>query len=94
LVNTLLTASREFAAIWHEYPVAGPYCQQKRIEHPQVGTLELHGERLVDPDQSQTLVVFTAVPGSESSEKLGFLHDAGSLPDPAGLSRWPRPAGP
>jgi transcriptional regulator with XRE-family HTH domain len=82
LVNTLLTASREFAAIWHEYPVTGPYCEQKRIEHPQVGTLELHGERMVDPGQSQTLVVFTAVPGGGNSERLGLLHDAGSLPFP------------
>jgi hypothetical protein len=55
------------------YPVMGPYCAPKRVQHPQLGLLELHCQTLVDPDQSQTLLVFTAVPGSESYEKLQLL---------------------
>jgi hypothetical protein len=53
--------------------VPGPYCAPKRIQHPQLGVIELHCQTLVDPDQSQTLQVFTAVPGSESYEKLQLL---------------------
>jgi hypothetical protein len=34
-------------------------------------------QTLVDPDQSQTLLVFTAVPGSESYEKLQLLSVIG-----------------
>ncbi|WP_425880961.1 hypothetical protein [Micromonospora sp. DT41] len=32
----------------------------------------------MDPDQSQTLLVFTAVPGSESDEKLRLLSVIGA----------------
>jgi hypothetical protein len=77
LVDALLAASPEFAAIWHENPVAGPYCDPKRIRHPRLGLLELHGENLLDPGRSQTLVIFTAVPGSESHEKLRMLSASG-----------------
>jgi transcriptional regulator with XRE-family HTH domain len=77
LVDTLLTSSAEFAALWREHPVLGPYCAPKRIEHPRLGTLELHGQSLMDPDQSQLLLVFTARPGSESDDKLRFLSVVG-----------------
>jgi transcriptional regulator with XRE-family HTH domain len=73
LVNTLRRASPEFAQIWSEHPVAGPSCPPKRIEHPRLGTLDLHGQSLLDPDQSQLLTVLTAPPGSESLEKLQHL---------------------
>jgi transcriptional regulator with XRE-family HTH domain len=77
IVEALLAASPRFAAIWREHPVMGPYCAAKRIQHPQLGLLELHCQTLVDPDQSQTLLVFTAVPGSESYEKLQLLSATG-----------------
>ncbi|RKR91609.1 helix-turn-helix protein [Micromonospora pisi] len=73
IVEALLAASPEFAEIWREHPVAGPYCAPKRIQHPQLGLLELHCQVLVDPDQSQSLLVYTATPGSESYDKLRLL---------------------
>ena len=73
LVNALRARSREFAATWDEHPVVGPYCEPRRIRHPELGTLELYGQTLLDPDQFQTLVVLTAQPGSESHEKLQLL---------------------
>lgn len=73
VVDTLLQTSEEFAEIWSEHPVTGPHCEPKRIEHPQLGPLEVHGQSLTDPDQSQILMVFTAPPGSESHDKLEFL---------------------
>ncbi|MGJ6964645.1 helix-turn-helix transcriptional regulator [Streptosporangium sp. G11] len=79
LVDALLAASPEFTALWHEHPVLGPFCGAKRIQHPRLGLLELHCQTLVDPDQSQMLLVFTAVPGSESHEKLQLLPAAGDL---------------
>ncbi|GGK25072.1 DNA-binding protein [Streptomyces camponoticapitis] len=77
LVGALLESSEEFAEIWNEHPVIGPYCAPKRINHPQVGSMELHGQSLIDPDQSQILTVFTASPGSESHNKLQFLSVLG-----------------
>ncbi|GAB3933321.1 helix-turn-helix transcriptional regulator [Micromonospora vulcania] len=73
IVDDLLTRSPEFARLWREHPVPGSYCPPKHFVHPEVGPLELHCQTLVDPDQSQTLLVFTAVPGSESDEKLRLL---------------------
>ncbi|MFJ4845695.1 MULTISPECIES: helix-turn-helix transcriptional regulator [unclassified Streptomyces] len=73
LVDALLDASPEFAALWRERPVLGPYCEPKTIHHPDVGPLRLHGESLADLDQSQILTVFTAEPGSPSEERLRRL---------------------
>jgi hypothetical protein len=49
-----------------------------------VGELELYCEVIDNRDQQQTLVVFTATPGSESAEKLQLLSVLGSQTlDPA-----------
>jgi transcriptional regulator with XRE-family HTH domain len=77
IVEALLVESPEFAGIWHEHPVAGDYCPPKHIRHPQLGVLELDCQTLVDPDQSQLLMVYTASPGSESYEKLQLLSVIG-----------------
>ncbi len=50
----------------------------KHFVHPEVGALELHCQRLIDPDQAHSLMVYTAVPGSESYEKLGLLSVIGA----------------
>jgi hypothetical protein len=77
IVDALLARSPEFAEIWREHPVPGSYCASKHIQHPQLGLLELHCQTLLDPDQSQVLVVYTASPGSESYEKLQLLSVIG-----------------
>ncbi|MET7398836.1 helix-turn-helix transcriptional regulator [Dactylosporangium sp. NPDC005572] len=78
IVSALLAGSTEFAALWREHPVAGRYCGPVRIVHPSLGVLDLHCQRLVDPDQSQQLVVYTAAPGTESAEKLRLLSVLGA----------------
>ncbi|MEV4173396.1 MULTISPECIES: helix-turn-helix transcriptional regulator [unclassified Nonomuraea] len=77
IVNALLAESAEFAELWGEHPVSRLYCPQKRIRHPELGLLELHCQTLVDPDQSQSLVVYTAPSGSESYDKLRLLSVIG-----------------
>ena len=77
VVAALLAESPDFAKIWAEHDIGALYHEQKRISHPQLGVLELHCQTLVDPDQSQTLLVFTAVPGTESYEKLQLLSVVG-----------------
>lgn len=73
IVDALLARSPEFAQLWREHPLAGPYCAAKHIRHPQVGLIELHCQVLLAPDGTQSLQVFTATPGSESHEKLQLL---------------------
>ncbi|GAA0449037.1 DNA-binding protein [Paractinoplanes deccanensis] len=82
LLEALLPASPSFAALWKQHPVAGPYCGPVRLLHPEVGPLELDCQRLLDPDRSQQLVVYTAKPGSLSQERLQLLSIIGSTPTP------------
>jgi transcriptional regulator with XRE-family HTH domain len=77
VVDALLVESPEFAELWREHPVRGPFCGPTRIQHPQVGLLELHCQTLVDPDGSQMLLVYTATPGSESYDRLRLLSVLG-----------------
>jgi hypothetical protein len=74
IVAALLEVSPEFAEIWrlHEVDVTH-HLDLKRYRHQQLGELELYCQRLVDPDQAQELLVFSAKPGSPSYEKLQRL---------------------
>lgn len=75
----LLTAqSAEFRALWREHEVGIRPREVKRYNHPEVGSLELNCQILLDPDESHTLLVFTAAPGSESYEKLQLLSVVGA----------------
>ncbi|MBN9189048.1 MAG: hypothetical protein J0I78_17705 [Microbacterium sp.] len=50
----------------------------KHFLHPEVGLLTLSCQTLLDPEQSHRLLVYTAEPGSESSEKLQLLAVIGA----------------
>ncbi|MFG1922149.1 helix-turn-helix transcriptional regulator [Cryptosporangium sp. NPDC048952] len=66
----LLGESAEFREIWERHEV-GVYPQEtKRFAHPRLGALELTCQALVDRGQSHALLVYTAIPGSESHDKL------------------------
>lgn len=78
LAELLLERSDEFARLWMEHEVGLRPHEVKHFVHPEVGALELHCQRLVDPSQSQSLMVYTAVPGSESYEKLNLLSVIGA----------------
>ena len=73
LVDTLLATSPDFAAVWASHEVGFTHLDRKRILHPELGELSLYCQTLLDPEQSQALLVFTAVPGSPSHEKLQLL---------------------
>lgn len=76
LAAGLRSRSTEFARLWDEHPVVGPYCEPKRLNHPKIGLVELHGQTLLDPDQFQALTVFSAVPGTDGHERLRLLSMA------------------
>jgi transcriptional regulator with XRE-family HTH domain len=73
VVASLLRHSAEFAAVWSDHAVGLQHTEQKRFDHAEVGRLELHCQTLLDPEQDQVLLVFTATPGTESYEKLQLL---------------------
>lgn len=51
--------------------------QPRRYRHAELGGLELYRQLLVEPTWLQLLLVFTAVPGSPSDEKLRLLAEGG-----------------
>jgi transcriptional regulator with XRE-family HTH domain len=78
IVDELRAVSEEFAAIWAEHGIGATHPDRKRILHPELGELDLFCQTLHDPDQAQNLLVFTAVPGSASHEKLQLLAAVGA----------------
>jgi len=78
LADLLLAENEEFRAIWESHPVGVRPGATKRFVHPEVGRLELHCQTLVDGDQSHILLVYTAIPGTESYEKLQLLSVIGA----------------
>ncbi|GAT72292.1 XRE family transcriptional regulator [Microbacterium sp. HM58-2] len=74
----LLAQSEEFRALWAEHEVGLRPREVKRFRHPELGSLELSCQTLVDPVQAHSLLVYTAAPGSESDEKLRLLSVLGA----------------
>lgn len=78
LVDLLLDQSEEFRQVWNEHEVGLRPNEVKRFVHPELGAMELMCQSLLDPGQSHALLVYTAVPGSESYEKLQLLSVIGA----------------
>jgi transcriptional regulator with XRE-family HTH domain len=83
LAELLLTRSDEFREAWEAHEVGLRPRDVKRFQHPELGLLELACQRLLDPDQSHALLIYTAAPGTESHEKLRLLSVIGAQPLPA-----------
>ena len=78
LAELLLADNEEFRAVWNEHEVGIRPHDVKHFVHPELGRLDLNCQSLLDPQQSQSLLVYTAVPGSESYEKLQLLSVIGA----------------
>lgn len=78
LADLLLAQSEEFRRGWDDHEIGIRPNDVKRFIHPELGALELNCQRLLDPQQSHYLLVYTAVPGSESYDKLQLLSVIGS----------------
>ncbi|GAA1238811.1 hypothetical protein GCM10009578_094520 [Streptomyces rhizosphaericus] len=76
-VELLLAQSEEFRQVWNDHEVGIRPDEVKHFVHPEVGALELNCQTLLDPDQSHILIVYTAIPGSESYERLQLLSVIG-----------------
>lgn len=76
----MLKDNEGFRRVWDAHEVGVRPTEIKRFQHPAVGRLELNCQTLLDPEQSHRLLVYTAVPGSESYEKLQLLAVIGTQP--------------
>ncbi len=77
-IDLLLARSEEFRRVWDRHEVGVRPHEVKHFVHPRVGALELTCQRLIEPGQSHSLLVYTAVPGSESYDKLQVLAVVGA----------------
>jgi transcriptional regulator with XRE-family HTH domain len=78
LAALLLEQSEEFRRVWATHEVGIRPNEVKRYVHAEVGEIELSCQVLMDPAQSHSLLVYTAVPGSPSYEKLQLLSVIGA----------------
>ncbi|GAA3779639.1 helix-turn-helix transcriptional regulator [Plantactinospora mayteni] len=78
LTELLLARSEEFRRVWDDHEIGIHPRNVKHFVHPEVGALELNCQRLVDPGHGHVLMVYTAIPGSESYEKLQMLSVIGA----------------
>jgi transcriptional regulator with XRE-family HTH domain len=78
LAEQLLELSEEFRATWERHEIGIGPAEVKHFVHPELGALELTCQRLIDPEQGHSLLVYTAIPGSESHDKLQLLAVIGS----------------
>lgn len=94
LAALLLAHSTEFKALWQDHTTGVRPAEVTRFVHPEVGRLDLIGHQLMDPSQSHQLLVHTAVPGTESYDKLQLLAVVGGqsfLPWPISTDELPLP---
>lgn len=74
LVGELATKSDEFRTLWAAHNVRLHTHGVKQFNHPVVGELELHFNRLeITAEPGLMIVNYTAEPGSRSAETLGLL---------------------
>lgn len=79
LISDLLEASAAFRELWERHDVAVMRGSTKTVVHPQVGPIELECEVLLSASTSgeQSLVLYTARPGTDSAGKLELLRVLG-----------------
>lgn len=85
LVAELRAESSEFDRLWQRHEVGLRYSGTKRFAHPDIGRLDLFCQSQLDVETGQSLLVFTATPGTTSHDKLALLAVLGtdrSPPEP------------
>jgi hypothetical protein len=80
LVERLLKSSEHFRATWDDHDVRGFTSRERVYHHPVVGDLqlELHRATLSD-DPHLHMVVYTPVPGTDTSDRLRQLVDGDAV---------------
>ena len=78
LLTDLKASSAEFAGLWDEHEVAVRRADAKRVDHPEVGLLDLLCETLTSAVGGQTVVLLYPRPGTGTREKLELLRVIGS----------------
>ncbi|WP_399880551.1 helix-turn-helix transcriptional regulator [Streptomyces sp. BBFR51] len=77
LTEELIDGSERFWSMWEEGRSTTSRSMRKTIEHPGLGTLALDCDTLLLPDTDQSMIVYSAAPGTREAAALDTLHAAG-----------------
>ena len=77
LVTLLLRNSPEFARVWQAHEVGISIDGQKTIVHPELGEITVDCQILWSENRAQSLLVFTARPGTDDHNKIAMLPATG-----------------
>jgi transcriptional regulator with XRE-family HTH domain len=78
LLEDLHAGSAEFRALWATVEPGGWRSHTKSVLHPQVGELVLECDLLHVPDVDQSVLVYSAAPGTREAEALALLRVVGT----------------
>lgn len=78
LVEELRAGSAEFARLWERHDVQAAPMLTKTFRHPVVGEITVDCDSLSLTDRDQSLVLYTAPPGSRDAEALALLNVLGT----------------
>jgi transcriptional regulator with XRE-family HTH domain len=78
MIAELQAGSAEFASLWDQHDVAFRRRDRKRINHPELGLLDVNCLNLFSEDGRQRLLWFTPTPGAGSAELLDLLAVIGT----------------
>ncbi|GGP67313.1 helix-turn-helix domain-containing protein [Saccharothrix coeruleofusca] len=88
LVGELSVASPRFRDLWNRHDVANQRVTPVLFDHPQVGQLRVHRQRLaISGTEGITLVIYHADAGSADAEKLALLGSSALSPAPGRAAR-------
>ncbi|WP_223628718.1 helix-turn-helix transcriptional regulator [Microbacterium sp. EST19A] len=73
----LSRTSPEFVALWETQEVRRRFEEHKVLVHPELGEIEVDCQALFTEDESQSLIVLTAAPGSDAASKLELVRVLG-----------------
>ncbi|MFI7465047.1 helix-turn-helix domain-containing protein [Nonomuraea sp. NPDC049646] len=77
LIAELRSGSPRFDELWQEGRSAAWRAATKSISHPALGTVTLDCDTLLLPDDNQTVLVYSAEPGSSEAAALDLLRVTG-----------------
>lgn len=78
LVAELVAGSPGFASLWDAHDVTAEVTLSKTFQHPQVGPVTVNCDLLDITDRDQSVVIYTADPGSPSASALQLLSVIGT----------------
>ena len=85
MITELREGSTEFASLWDRHDVAFRRRDRKRVNHPELGLIDVNCLNLFSEDGRQRLLWFTPTPGTDSADLLELLAVIGtqSLTEPS-----------